>query len=407
MRRIAIANPRAKIRASVMARKICVVTGTRAEYGLLYWTLKEIKKDPALELQLIVTGMHLSPEYGSTYKVIETDGFSINEKIDMLLSSDSAIGITKSLGIATIGFADSFARLKPDIVLFVGDRFEILACAQAALIANIPMAHVHGGEASEGAIDEAIRHSLTKMSHIHFVAAEEYRKRVIQLGEDPSRVFTVGALALDNIFKESLLTQNELEQNLEFKFGPKNFLVTFHPESLGSENSESSLLNLLSALDAFPETKIIFTLPNAETHTKSFIRAISAYANKDKDRCFVTASLGRMRYLSTMNVVDLVLGNSSSGIIEAPALRKPTVNIGERQRGRLRSKSVVDCNTSTSSIVSAIQKALSPEFKGVLDTLEPIYGETGASLRIKEILSRIKLEGILMKRFFNLTDQIS
>jgi UDP-N-acetylglucosamine 2-epimerase (non-hydrolysing)/GDP/UDP-N,N'-diacetylbacillosamine 2-epimerase (hydrolysing) len=383
-------------------RKIAVVTGSRAEYGLLYWLLKALQADPDIELQLIVTGMHLSPEFGLTFRQIEQDGFSIDAKVEMLLSSDTPVGVAKSIGLGVIGFADALARLQPDVLVVLGDRFEILAAAQAALALNIPLAHLHGGETTEGAIDEAIRHSISKMAHLHFVAAEDYRRRVIQLGEQPERVFTVGGLGLDNILKLPLLAREELEAALDFKLGPVNFLVTYHPVTLGQDSTEQAVSALLDALDTFPQARLIITKANADAGGRIVNRMLEEYAARQPQRIYLSTSLGQLKYLSAMRLVDVVIGNSSSGLIEAPALRKPTVNLGERQRGRLRAGSVIDCAETREAIAAAIRQALSPEFQHTAATCASPYGTGGAGGRIVEVLKSVSLDGILRKTFYDL-----
>jgi UDP-hydrolysing UDP-N-acetyl-D-glucosamine 2-epimerase len=382
-------------------RKICVVTGTRAEYGLLYWLMEEIKIDKDLELQLVVTGMHLSPEFGLTYKTIEQDGFPIQEKVEMLMSSDTPVGIATSIGLGTIGFANAFNRLQPDLLILLGDRFEMLAAAQAAMVARIPIAHLYGGETTEGAMDEGIRHSITKMAHLHFVSTEKYRKRVIQLGEHPDRVLNVGAIGLDNIRKLELLSREKLEESLSFNLGEPTFLITYHPVTLNEKGSEVAMRELLSALDCFPEAKLIFTMPNADTDSRILVQMINEYVSTHSSRSVVYTSLGQLRYLSAINQVDAVIGNSSSGIIEVPSFKKPTVNIGDRQKGRLRTSSIIDCNESKASIVAGIRKALSLEFRcGLKDMVSP-YGEEYVSGKIKEIVKEVKLHDILMKKFYD------
>lgn len=383
-------------------RKICVVTGTRADYGLLYCLMKEIAHDPDLQLQIIATGMHLSPEFGLTYKVLEEDGFVINEKVEMLMSSDTPVGITKSIGIGVIGFADAFSRLNPDIVVLLGDRFEILAAAQAALVARIPIAHIHGGEVTEGVIDEAIRHSVTKMAHLHFVAAEIYARRVIQLGEHPERVFNFGAPGLDYIRQLTLLTKEELEEALDFSLGKINFLVTYHPVTLDKQGPKQAVQALLSALNHFPEAKIIFTKSNADTDGRIIGQLIDDYVAKHPQRAKAFISLGQLKYYSVLSHVDVIIGNSSSGIIEAPFFKKPTVNIGERQKGRLKAASVIDCPENEQEIVKAIEKALSKEFQQQLPFITSPYGDGYASYKIKECLKNVNLEGLLKKSFYDI-----
>lgn len=387
-------------------RKICVVTGTRAEYGLLYWLMKEIQGDPALSLQLIATAMHLSPEFGLTYKVIEADGFAIDAKVEMLLSSDTAIGVTKSLGLGVIGFADTLDRLRPDILVLLGDRYEIIAAALAALIAKIPIAHLHGGEATEGLIDEAIRHAVTKMSHFHFVAAEPYRKRVIQLGERPDSVITVGAMGLDNIKRLSLLNRHDFEQAIDFSLGRINFLVTYHPVTLSTKGPQQAMKELFTALDAFPEANVIFTKPNSDPDGRIICNLIDEYAFQQPRRVKASISLGQLNYLSAISHIDVVIGNSSSGLIEVPALHKPTINLGDRQKGRLRSDTVIDCDERSSDIISAIRKSLSPDFQKKLTSTVSPYGYGNASVRIKDHLKSALLEGILQKKFFDITGTV-
>ncbi|MBG9940496.1 UDP-N-acetylglucosamine 2-epimerase [Brevibacillus formosus] len=383
-------------------RKICVVTGTRAEYGLLYWLMKEIESDESFELQIAVTGMHLSPEFGLTYKLIEQDGFTIHEKIEMLLSSDTPVGIATSLGLGTIGFASAFDRLKPDIVVVLGDRFETMAATQAAMIARIPIAHLYGGEITEGVIDEAIRHSITKMAHYHFVSTDSYRKRVIQLGEHPERVFNVGAIGLDNIRKMKLLTKTEFENSIDFTLGELNFLVTYHPVTLDRSGPEETMVELFAALDHFPNAKIIFTKPNSDTDGRIISKMIDEYVSVNQNRSISFTSLGQLRYLSAIQHVDLVIGNSSSGIIEVPSFKKATINLGNRQRGRLRTDSIIDCEEQRSSIINAIQKGISIEFQQELQNLRSPYGEEYVSLKILEILKNVDYKDSLMKPFCDL-----
>lgn len=326
-----------------MKRKICVITGTRADYGLLRWLILEISKSSKLDLQIIATGMHLSPEFGLTYKEIENDGFLIHKKIEILLSSDSTVGVSKSIGLGLIGFSEAFADLNPDIILVLGDRFEILAATVAALISRIPVAHLHGGETTEGAFDEGIRHSITKMSHLHFVAANEYRNRIIQLGEDPSNVFLVGGMGIDGIKKSNLLKKEELESSLNIKFKKNNLLITFHPVTLEESTAKVQMIELLLSLETLsPEIGLIFTMPNADTDGRIIFELVKEFTSSHSNAWYFT-SLGQTRYLSCLQFVDAVVGNSSSGIIEAPSFKIGTINIGDRQKGRLRAKSIIDC----------------------------------------------------------------
>ena len=382
-------------------KKICVVTGTRAEYGLLRWVMEEIKRSNSLTLNLIVCGMHLSPEFGLTIKQIQDDDFKVNKKVEMILSSDTPASIAKSMGIGLISFADALEDLKPDLLLVLGDRYEILSVTSAALVARIPVAHLHGGEATEGSIDEAIRHSITKMSHIHFVASNEYQKRVIQLGEQPDTVFNVGGLGIDNIQKLNLLDKKELEQSLDFKLRKRNFLITFHPVTLESNTSQEQMNQLLESLSSFKETGFIFTMPNSDTHGRVLFSMIKKFVQKNSNAKSFT-SLGQLRYLSCIQHIDLIIGNSSSGIIEAPSFKKPTINIGDRQKGRIRAASIIDCDPEIESIINSIKKALSFDFQeSIKKTINP-YGNGGASAKIVKILENYNFDDILKKNFYNI-----
>ena len=384
-------------------RKICVITGSRAEYGLLCWLMKEIQTDPELQLQIIATGMHLAPEFGLTYKKIEEDGFIINEKVEMLLASDTPTGIAKSIGLGVIGLADVLQRQNPDIVVVLGDRFEIFAAAQAAMVAKIPIAHIHGGETTEGAFDEAIRHAITKMAHFHFTAAESYRKRVIQLGEEPKHVLNYGAPGLDNIRKLKLLNKTDFEKTINFRLDDLFFLVTYHPVTLSKTKPGKSFMELLKAINHFPEASIIFTKANADTEGRTINYMIDNYVENNPRRAKVFTSMGQLLYLSAVKNADIVVGNSSSGIAEVPSFKKPTVNIGQRQQGRLRSISVIDCEENEKAIIAAIKKGLSPEFRKELRNTKNPYGSGNASFKIKEYLKKVSLKNVLMKTFHDLT----
>lgn len=385
-----------------MTRKVCVVTGTRAEFGLLRWLMEEINQHAQLELQVAVTGMHLSPEFGSTYQEIEAAGFAIDAKVEMLLSADSDTAVTKSMGLGVIGFADAYERLQPDIVVVLGDRFEIFAATSAALIAGIPIAHLHGGETTEGAFDEAIRHSITKMSHLHFVAAEAYKNRVVQLGESPERVFNVGGMGIDAIKRIRLLDREALEESMDFRFGDKNLLITFHPVTLESEDSSTEQMQaLLDAVAELDDTHLIFTMPNADTGGRQLTRVVREFVD-GRDNASVYSSLGQLRYFSCLAQVDGVIGNSSSGLLEAPAFQIGTVNIGDRQKGRLKAKSVIDCEPSKAAISGAINKLYSPQFKNSLQVVSNPYGNGGASKSIVKVLAEHPLDGLLKKSFYNL-----
>lgn len=385
-----------------MKRKICVVTGTRAEYGLLQWLMQKIKEDDDLELQIIATGMHLSPEFGLTYKQIELDGFTIDEKIDMLLSSDSPQAIAKSVGLGTISLSDAYGRLQPDIVVLLGDRFEVLAAAQAAMIMRIPIAHIHGGEVTEGVIDEPIRHSLTKMSQIHFAAAEDYKKRIIQMGEQPHTVFNVGTLGVEGINNLNLLNKEELARSLDLESLGKFFLITLHPTTLEDSTAEGQIKTLIEVLDTFHDYQLIFTKTNADTDGRVINAYIDNYVSNNKHRSAVYDSMGQLKYLSAIKHTALVIGNSSSGILEAPFMKIPTLNIGIRQQGRLKAASIVDCEFNHESIRSAINYAMSDEMKLTVEGMEMLYGSGDTSTKIKEILKNIDLNNIIVKRFYDL-----
>jgi GDP/UDP-N,N'-diacetylbacillosamine 2-epimerase (hydrolysing) len=385
-----------------MSRKICVVTGTRAEFGLLRWLMQEIEASEALTLQVIATGMHLSPEFGLTYREIEQAGFHIDAKVEMLVSADTASAVTKSMGLGLIGYADAYARLAPDLIVVLGDRFEIFAAAAAAMIAGIPLAHLHGGETTEGAFDEAIRHSITKMSHLHFVAAQDYRDRVIQLGEQPERVYLVGGLGIDAIKRTTLMTRQALEASLDFSFGPRNLLVTFHPVTLESQSSVHQMRELLTALDALQDTHLIFTMPNADTGGRELAAMVDAFVATHPNASSYS-SLGQLRYLSCMHFVDGVVGNSSSGLLEAPSLGIGTIDIGDRQRGRLRAASVIYCEPEKIQITNALQKLYSPEFRSSLKNVVNPYGTGGASKKIVEVLSDHPLDRLVKKKFHDIS----
>lgn len=383
-----------------MNRRICIVTGTRAEYGLLRGVMEGVRDTQGLQLQVVATGAHLAPEFGLTYREIEADGLTIDAKVEMLLAADTPSAVTKSMGLGLIGMADALQRLKPDVLVLLGDRYEIFAAAAAALIAGIPVAHLHGGETTEGAFDEALRHSITKMSHLHFVAAEPYRQRVLQLGEDPSRVFLVGGLGVDAIRRLSLLDRPALEQALGFPLGPRSLLVTFHPVTLEGSSAQQ-MAELLAALEPLRDTQLVFTMPNADTGSRELAAMVQAFVDAHPNAHTFT-SLGQLRYLSCLRHVDGVVGNSSSGLTEAPSFGIGTVNIGDRQRGRLRADSVIDCAPGRDAITAALQRLYSTEFRRQLPTARNPYGDGGASARIVSILRDVALEPLLKKSFHDL-----
>ena len=379
-----------------MVRKIAVITGTRAEYGLLYWLLKEIQQDPDLELQLIVTGSHLAPEYGLTYREIERDGFMIREKISMLVSSDTANGTVKSMGLALIGLADALERLAPDILVLLGDRYEILTAAEAALICKIPVAHIAGGDITEGAFDDSIRHAITKMAHLHFVTNEEAWRRVRQMGENPDSIYNVGSPGLDHIKRSSFMTREQLISELNLKFLKRNLLITFHPATLDHEKATEQFQILLDALtDLGPDVGLIFTKPNSDPGGRALIYMVEQYV-AEHSNATAFASLGRF-YLSLMAQVDAVVGNSSSGIYEAPSLKKPTVNIGDRQKGRLQAASVINSLVERKAIVQAIEEAFHKDCSEVVNP----YGDGESARRIHSVLKQVPdYQGLLKKHFY-------
>lgn len=382
-------------------KKVCVITGTRAEYGLLKPLITKINNDSEMKLQLVVTGMHLSPEFGLTYKEIEQDGFEIAERNEMLLSSDTPNGITKSIGLGMIGFADIFTRIKPDMVMILGDRYEALAAATAAMVHRIPIAHIHGGELTEGVMDDSIRHAITKMSMLHFTSIEDYRKRVIQLGEQPERVFCVGSLGAENIRTQTLLDKKELEQSIRFSLGEAYVIVTFHPVTLEDNTAETQFKNLLCALDKFEEYKIIFTKSNADTEGRSINSHIDEYTKANRGRAIGVSSLGMLRYLSALKYCEMVIGNSSSGILEAPSFHVPTVNIGDRQKGRVKGKSIIDCGWTVKEIIRGIEAAQIMKKEGHLEMERNIYEGRNTSDTIVKVIKSYLEQSSGVKKVFN------
>jgi UDP-N-acetylglucosamine 2-epimerase (non-hydrolysing) len=379
-------------------RKIAVFTGTRAEYGLLYWLMNDIRHDSALQLQLIVSGAHLSAEFGNTWQLIEKDGFRIDAKVEMLSASDSASNIAKSVGKGITAFADTLADLQPDVIVILGDRYEALAIAQTAMLMAIPILHLHGGELTEGAYDDAIRHAITKFSQYHGVAAEAYRQRVIQMGEQPDRVYNVGAMGLDHLQRSTLMSLAELSASLHFALDKPFFVVTYHPVTLADEPPVASFQSLLQALDNFPGFQVIITYPNADTGGRSIMPLLESWAAQQPLRVCAIPSLGQIRYLSALKYCSAVIGNSSSGIIEVPSFNKPTVNIGERQRGRLAAESVIHCQANVPAIRQAITQACAANY-----TDHPVnnpYGQGNASAQVLEILKTMSLN--CMKHFHDL-----
>lgn len=378
-------------------RRILVVTGTRAEYGLLYWTMKAIEQDKDLELQLIVTGSHLSTEYGYTVEQIRKDGFKIDEEIDMLIDSPKKSAIVKSMGLEMIQMAQAFDRLKPDILLILGDRYETFVAATCAMMMNVPIAHMNGGESTEGAIDEQIRHAITKMAHLHFAGAEYYKERIIKMGEEPWRVYNVGQAGIENIRRIKLLEKEELEKELEIKLGNRVFLITYHPVTLDNKNIEKKVDNILNAILKY-DAQYIFTYPNADFGNRAIVDKIKRFV-EDNENAYLYYSLGQKKYLSLLKYADVMIGNSSSGIIEASSFRLPVVNIGDRQKGRLRNRNIIDVNESEHEIAEAINKAINDkEFLEGLNSMENLYGDGRTSEKIIKVLKEVRLDDTLLAK---------
>lgn len=367
-------------------KTIAVFTGTRAEYGLLHPLLTKLARHPEMDLQLIVSGMHLSPQFGETWRTIEADGFTIDAKVEMLLASDTSCGVAKSMGVGVIGFADALERLRPDCLVILGDRYEALAIAQVAAVMRIPIAHLHGGELTEGAYDDPIRHAITKLSHYHFVASGEYRQRVIQMGEQPGSVWNVGALGIENIRTVPRVPLSAINEKFKLDLKPPFLLVTYHPVTAGEEDSEQAFGNLLAALDEFPDYQVLITYPNADNGGHRLIQRLEQYASERVNRVFAVPSLGMQCYLSAVEHCAAVVGNSSSGVIEVPSLKTPTVNIGGRQKGRLAAASVIHSGTTREAIQEAITQALAPRAQQAAETCENPYGSGETSARIVDIL---------------------
>lgn len=382
--------------------KICVATATRAEYGLLKPLLVAIQRENNMQLQLLVTGAHLSPEFGLTYKTIEKDGFIIDKKVEMLLSSDTSNAIVKSMGLGMIGFADALQDLNPDLLIVLGDRYEMLSVVSSALIFNLPIVHIHGGEITEGAYDDAIRHAISKMSHLHFASTEAYRNRIIQLGENPDNVYNVGAIGLDNIKNFNFLTKDELEERLNIKFKKYNFQVTFHPSTLDKETPENQFATLLSAIDKQKDSFFIFTKSNADTGGRIINQMIDDFVNKNPEKSIAFYSLGNLQFLSLVKVCDAIVGNSSSGILESPSLNTPTINLGNRQKGRIQAESVINSNINEKDILRAFEKVISRDYTKKTKTIKNPYENGSATEQIIEVLKNLNLKDFQTKPFFDL-----
>lgn len=384
-------------------RKLCVVTGTRAEYGLLSRLMQMIQDSDQTQLQIIATNMHLSPKYGNTYQEIEKDGFTIDKKIPILEEGkDDANATLKSMAKALAGFADAYDELKPDMVVVLGDRYEILAAATAALIERIPIAHIHGGEITEGAYDDAIRHSITKMSHLHFASTQDYQRRIIQLGEQPETVWYVGAIGVENIKKLPLMSKSEIEESINFKLDENTILVTYHPVTLGTHTAEHDIKEFIAAMEERKDLRIVFTMPNSDTGAQAIVNAINAFVVNNNDRAVAYNSLGIKRYLSVMKYVGAVVGNSSSGLLEVPSFGIPTLNIGDRQKGRMAADSVYNCKTDKESILKGLDTIMSPAFKQKAAKTRNPYDKDGTAQAIFDVISTYPLDELKQKHFYDL-----
>ena len=382
--------------------KICVATGTRAEYGLLKPLMAAIKNEPNWQLQILATGAHLSPEFGLTFQEILKDGFIIDKKVEMLLSSDNSKSIVKSMGLGMIGFADALQDLNPDLLIILGDRYEMLSLASSALIFNIPIAHIHGGEITEGAYDDAIRHSITKMSHLHFASTDDYKNRILQLGENPNFVYNVGAIGLDSVKNLPLLCKEKLQQELGIQFKKYNYQVTFHPTTLDKDSPENQFQILLSAIDKQEESFFIFTKANADTGGRIINKMIDDYVNKNPEKAKAFVSLGNLKFLSLVKECDAIIGNSSSGILEVPSLHSATINIGDRQKGRIQAESIINTKVDEKEILHAFEIAKSETFKKIVQDNENPYGSGNTTEKIMEVLRKVNLDDFKTKPFYDL-----
>ena len=385
-----------------MSRRICFVTGSRADYGHLSSVIEATQAHGDLTLQIVVTGQHLDPRFGETWTAIVDDGYAIDDKVDLALGDDTPLATAQTVGRGVAALAESFNRLSPDIVVVLGDRFEIFAAAQAALLLNIPLAHIHGGEATEAAVDDAIRHAITKMARLHFCAAEPYSARVKQMGEDPAHVFTVGAPGLDGIATLDYMSREDLSAELAVDLSGSLFVITYHPVTLDLDKGATSIAALTDALGRFDEAAMVFTGVNSDPGNRIISETLAAFVAQDSQKRVTVTSLGQQRYLSALREADVVIGNSSSGLIEAPAFGKPTVNIGDRQKGRLSADSVIDCGNDAAAIQSAIQTALDPAFRTSASQTNPPYGRGGAAAKIVSILSSIDVARLSTKPFHDI-----
>jgi UDP-hydrolysing UDP-N-acetyl-D-glucosamine 2-epimerase len=387
-----------------LKRKICIFSSTRADYGLLKGLLKEMEERPAIELQLLASGMHLSPEFGTTIREIRADGFNPHETVEILLSGDTPTAVCKSMGLALMGYGEALNRLKPDMVVVLGDRFETFCMAGASQVCRIPVAHIHGGETTEGAFDEAFRHAVTKLSHLHFAGCEAYRKRIIQLGEAPDRVFNVGALGVETLHRTKLLDRRQLGESLDFSLTDPYFLLTFHPVTLEESTAQKQFQAILDAVSGFPDIRVIFTKANADTDGRVINRMMEDYVRQHPRQCLALSSMGSLKYLSALKYTSAVIGNSSSGIIEAPSFKIPTINIGDRQKGRIQADSILNCPPETLAIRDTINIALSQPFQERIKTTENPYDKPGTSSTIATLLEKTDITGILKKKFHDIID---
>jgi GDP/UDP-N,N'-diacetylbacillosamine 2-epimerase (hydrolysing) len=390
-------------------KRVCIVTATRAEYGLLKPIILKLQAQNNLEVRVVATGMHLSPEFGMTCQEIEQDGIRLDRKIEILLSADTSSAISKSMGLAMISFADYFSERKPDLLIVLGDRYEILAVATTAMNARIPIAHLYGGDITEGAVDDVVRHAITKMSYFHFTATREHRRRVIQMGESPERVFWVGAMSVENACNVKKLSMHDLQEQIAFYWNrdlEKMAVVTFHPVTLEDDTAREQFQNILNALDYFEDLKVIFTKANADAGGRVINHMIDDYVNEHPQKSKAYTSLGQLRYLSAVSLADVVIGNSSSGLSEVPTFHVPTVNIGDRQRGRVCGKTVISCGVAEKEITDAIQKALSQTFRNEICNEKNPYEKKGTSDAIVKILTEnLNKNNIdLKKHFYDLAD---
>lgn len=383
-------------------KKICIVTGTRAEYGLLKPLMRELKQYSHYKLQIIATAAHLSPEFDNTYQLIENDGFLIDEKVEMLLSADTGTSVVKSMGVGMIGYADALQHLEPNAIVILGDRYEMLAVASTASVLKIPIIHLHGGEITEGAYDDAFRHAITKLSHLHFTSTEAHRKRVIQMGEQPENIYNVGAIGIDNIKQLTLLNKEQLEKELKLKFLKYNYQVTFHPETLSDVSAKEQFGILLNAIEIDKDSFFVFTKANADTDGRIINQMIDTFVKKHPQNAKAFSTLGSLRFLSVLKISNGIIGNSSSGIVEAPSLGIPTINIGNRQKGRIQAKSVINVDVNAGKISEALQQTKDENFIESPNDIENPYGDGNTTAKIMKVLNQVDFSLLKTKKFYDL-----